>query len=427
MAFNRVSPMFKSRKLFIIIPVLLLLFALGAGASSNNRYLVKSNSGFWKNTFGARHEFSNGFSADLSDWQLRIAKVFGLELEPVMQLEILPDEAETEDVQEQEDASAKPENPGNGNGKGGNKGGGDSDRPVPSDQTPWGVEYVYDDAEIAVTSGGEGVNIAVLDTGVNKDHPDLQRRVQQCKDFTHARRPITDGKCDDKNGHGTHVAGVAVADGGSDGLGVFGLAPEANLWAYKVCGVNGSCWADDISAAIREASDQGAHIINMSLGSDVAVPMINDAINYAQEKGVLVVVAAGNDGPDFGSIDYPAALEYSVSVAAFDQDLEVPDWSSRGINSDTTEFIKEAGDIEFTAPGVGIESTWKDGSYAVLSGTSMATPHITGLAAKLWQFDDEDPAGATRLLLQSLAVDYWDPGVDNDATGFGAPAMPLIP
>ena len=216
MAFNRVQPstMFKSRKLFIIIPVLLLLFALSAGASSNNRYLVKSNSGFWKNTFGARHEFSDGFSADLSDWQLRVARVFGLELEPVMQLEILPDEDDTEEVQEDasEDVSAKPENPGNGNGKGGKKDGGDSDRPVPSDQTPWGVEYVYHDAEIAVTSGGEGVYIAVLDTGVNKDHPDLQRRVQQCKDFTHARRPITDGKCDDKNGHGTHVAGVAVAE-----------------------------------------------------------------------------------------------------------------------------------------------------------------------------------------------------------------------
>lgn len=110
---------------------------------------------------------------------------------------------------------------------------------TPSDQTPWGMQAVYNDPAITATSGGAGVTVAVLDTGAKTNHLDLQRRIAQCKDFT--RGSIRNG-CNDVYGHGTHVAGTIAADGGSDGSGIYGVAPEARLYAYKVCGNSGLCW-----------------------------------------------------------------------------------------------------------------------------------------------------------------------------------------
>lgn len=398
----------------------LLVLALNAQAVSENRYLVKSKSGFWKNTFGARHVFENGFSANLSDWQITLAKVFGIEIESVQLLQILP-----VDVLNLTDSETKAPPSDKGPQKPKPSPTPDAGRIQPTDQTPWGIEYVYDDPAIASTAGGKDVKVAILDTGIYKDHPDLKNRVAQCKDFTYGRAPLKDGKCADDNGHGTHVSGIVAADGGADGLGIYGVAPEAMLLVYKVCDASGSCWADDIAVALRLAADEGANIVNLSLGSNIEVSMISEAIKYAQGKGVMVVAAAGNDGPFFDSIDHPAAHGYSVSVGAFNEEFQVPDWSSRGINSITTQYVKEARDVEFAAPGGRIESTWKDGGYSVLSGTSMSTPHISGLAAKLWQGMGENPAETTRKLLHDLARDIWDVG-DDDATGFGFPTVPDV-
>ena len=404
----------------VFVLVGLLIVVLGAQAESGNRYLVKSNKSFWKNTFNSRHVFEHGFTANLSDWQLKLAKVFNVEVEPIPTLQILsldilqgPELGAPLGMPEvsapKKDNPGKPDRPTKPSNDG---------RIVPSDQTPWGIEAIYDLA-VESTSGGQDVTVAILDTGVNKDHADLVRRITECGDFTHPRLVYRDRKCADLNGHGTHVAGIIGADGGEDGLGIYGVAPEVSIWAYKVCDVSGSCWADDIAGAIRMAADFSVNIINLSVGSDVEIPMVTKAINYAREQGVLVVVAAGNDGPDKGTIDYPAAHEYAMSVGAFDESQQVAEWSSRGINSETTKREKNAGDVEFAAPGVEIESTWKDGGYAKKSGTSMATPFITGLAAKLWS----DTAESTRTLLQNLANDIWDEG-DDDATGFGFPVVP---
>ncbi|MGB7531797.1 MAG: S8 family serine peptidase [Halobacteriota archaeon] len=158
----------------------------------------------------------------------------------------------------------------------------------PSVQKPWGI------VKVNGGSGGAEVKVAVLDTGVYKDHLDLKANIVDCIDAT--KRGIRKG-CADDNGHGTHVAGTILADGGGDGKGIFGVAPEAKLMAIKVCGPGG-CWADDIAAGIRYAADNGANIISMSLGGDAQSRLIKDAIDYAVvEKGVLVVAAAGNDGP----------------------------------------------------------------------------------------------------------------------------------
>lgn len=385
-------------------------FAQGAVTEEDTRYLVKSSSGFWKKSFGVRHEFKEGFTTDLHDWQLRLAKVFGIEVVEVKKLYVL-----------QETEAPKPDN------------GSDIDavkgkptpvpvRAVPSDQVPWGIEVVYGNPLVASTSGGADVNVAVLDTGILQTHPDLKGRIADCKDFTSPKQPVINDKCEDKNGHGTHVAGIIAADGGVDELGIYGVAPEAKIYSYKVCGTNGSCWSDDIAFAIRTASDNKANIINLSLGSDSESSLITDAITYAVSKNVLVVAAAGNDGPDFGTIDYPGANPDVIAVGAFDVNFDVAEWSSRGINSTTTKGVIEKGDIEFAAPGVIIESTWRDGGYVILSGTSMATPHVSGLAAKLWQKSAADPDSATRLLLQKFSQDLASPG-DDDVSGFGFPHL----
>lgn len=377
------------------------------GAEEDTRYLVKSHSVFWKKSFNIRHEFKEGFTADLTDWQLRVAKVFGVETIPVKKLYVL-----TESVSAAEEAI---------DGTKARPGANIPTRALPSDQIPWGIEAIYNyDPNLTKTSGGASVSVAVLDTGVLTTHPDLKNRIAQCKDFTGAKQPIINGKCEDKNGHGTHVSGIIAADGGDDGKGIYGVAPEAKIFAYKVCGTNGSCWSDDIAIAIMAAADEGANIINMSLGSDVESSLIKDAVTHAVGKNVLVVAASGNDGPEIGSIDYPGANPDVVAVGAFDVNLDVVDWSSRGINSTTDADFIDYGDIEFAAPGAVIESTWKDGGYVIMSGTSMATPHVSGLAAALWQKSSLDPDSATRELLRKFSKDLGPAGED-DASGFGFP------
>lgn len=385
---------------YFLVFVLFFGVAFVVRAADDNRYFVKSTSGVWKKYFGARHIVDEGFTTDLSDFQLRFAKIFGLDIEPVKKLYVLPAEV----------AAAQPAR------------GGKIQRAIPVDQVPWGIKMLYDDPFLASTSGGDGVSVAVLDTGVLKTHLDLKNRIKDCKDFSSPRSPLIDGKCDDKNGHGTHVSGIIAADGGNDGLGIFGVAPAANLFAYQVCSASGSCWADDVSAAIRTAADNGANVINLSLGSDSQSSLIYNAIAYASGKNVLVVAAAGNDGPYEGSIDYPAANKEVVGVGALDVNKVIADWSSRGVNSKTTAYVVEDGDIEFAAPGVSVESTWKDGGYAILSGTSMAAPHVSGLAAKLWQKDLLEPAVATRDILHQFSLDLLPLG-DDDDSGWGIPTL----
>lgn len=378
------------KKLVSYLSIISLIGAMAplAGAEGQGRYFVKSSDHALREKHGVQHEFAHGFTADLTESEAVALSASGVELEPVELLRLLD--------HRDGHTSGKP---------------GSGARVVPSDQTPWGIEKVYNDAALTATSGGAGVEVAVLDTGVNKNHLDLKRRVTGCVDFT---RGVRVGSCEDKNGHGTHVAGTVLADGGADGLGVYGVAPEANLLAYKVCGPDGSCWSDDIATAIRYAADNGAEVVSMSLGGNAESTLIRDAVTYAVGSGVLVVAAAGNDGPSLGSIDWPGANPDVVAVGAIDSTETVASWSSRGVNDG--DYIVETQEVELAAPGVSVESAWKDGGYRTISGTSMATPHVSGLAAKLWQ----GSGAATRVHLQSLARDL-DAAGDDPATGFGLP------
>ena len=394
---------------------------MGKAGDENSRYLVKSNNGMLKMMYGVQHNFDNGFTIDLTPKRLKMLKKFGIEVEEVELYHIsgkpgtLCGNGELEPGEKCEIGYTCPSGFTCENCKCVEETAPPERSCYPSTQTPWGIEKVNGG------SGGAGVKVAVLDTGVYKDHLDLKANIVDCKDVT--KRGIRKG-CADNNGHGTHVAGTILANGGGDEKGIYGVAPEAKLMAIKVCGANG-CWGDDIAEAIRYAADNGANIISMSLGGNTQSTLIKDAINYAVGEGVLVVAAAGNDGPSDGSIDYPGANAKVVAVGAIDSAENVASWSSRGINDG--DWTIEEREIEFAAPGVHIKSTWKNGCYNTISGTSMATPHIAGIAARDWQ----GSAGDTRTCLQDLARAYTeningiDYGLDGDdiEAGFGLPII----
>ncbi|MFZ5815872.1 MAG: S8 family serine peptidase, partial [Bacillota bacterium] len=225
--------------------------------------------------------------------------------------------------------------------------------------------------------------------------------ITDCADFSSRRSDFIDGSCDDGHGHGTHVTGTVAAAGGQDGKGIFGVAPDASIYSYKVLADNGFGYADDIARAIMYAADRGANIISMSLGSSSPSSLELDAILYANSKGVLVIAAAGNSGPEADTIGYPAGFKEVVAVASLNPDEVVSYYSSRGIDDgDDTSIVDR--EVEVSGPGRSVISTYKDGAYYTMSGTSMATPHIAGLAAKMWQ----GSASATRSWLVSRAQNH---------------------
>jgi hypothetical protein len=255
-------------------------------------YWVKTDSSILRALFGVRHDFDGYFSAWLNPTQVKFLKLLGIEVEPVQVYRVLgkpicgdgeahpseecgePGLAECPEGSVCIDCKCVAEE--------------DAVTCYPDNQYPWGI------LKVNGGTGGAGIDVAVLDTGVMTDHPDLARRIVDCKDFT--KGPNVKSSCADGNGHGTHVSGTILADGGADGLGIFGVAPEANLMAYKVCSDAGLCWTDDIAAAIDYAAANGAEIISMSLGGDTQSSYIKDAID--RNPGVLYVAAAGNDRRD---------------------------------------------------------------------------------------------------------------------------------
>lgn len=366
--------------------------ALAASSSSaGTRYFVPTTKSFWKGAFGVRHSFADGFTTTLSDFQVKVAKFAGLKPAPVRSFNVL---AET-DAEEVSSAAS------------------------PSEPVGWGVVATRNKVSLSVASGS-GVTIAVLDTGIEQDHPDLAGRIVGCADYTVAEGVPDKEACADENGHGTHVAGILAADGGASGI--TGVAPAADLLISKVCNTEGICFSDDIAVALRAVVDAGANIVVFGMGGERGSSLMSDAIGYAVEEGVLLIAAAGNDGPYEDSLDWPARDARVLAVGALEPDGAVAEFSSRGINTDTDEDSIEDGDIEFAAPGVSIESTNRLHGYAVLSGTSMAAPHVAGLAALLWQTEEEHPAEATRLLLHKYAASVGDPA-DINASGWGFPSF----
>ncbi|MBL6965444.1 MAG: S8 family serine peptidase [Anaerolineales bacterium] len=271
---------------------------------------------------------------------------------------------------------------------------------------------------------GTSVIVAVLDSGIDLDHPDL---IANLIAGYNAINPLTLPQ-DEVDSHGTHVAGVIGAVT-NNGIGIAGSAPAVSIMPVKVCDATGCEW-DWVSAGIIWAVDNGADIINMSLGgvSVAPDPGLVAAVDYAYNNGVTLVAAAGNcdDGDDDGECDswwvnYPALLPNVISVAAVDDTNTTADFSSFWTDP-TVDPVKPEGHmgVDISAPGVGIWSTVWDNDYAGVNwdGTSMATPFVSGVAALLASLPQFDTPAKIREALLSTARDLGPAGWDEDY-GFG--------
>jgi len=239
----------------------------------------------------------------------------------------------------------------------------------------------------AISRGSSNITVAVIDSGVDYTHPDLAANYAGGDDFV-----FGDGDPMDDHGHGTHVAGTIAASINNPtgtpaaGEGVVGVAPNARILAYKVCRSDGTCDDFAIQQAIARAVADGANIINMSLGETQYSQSLNDAVQAAWNAGLVIVAGAGNDGTMVPF--YPAAFDNVISVAAFDEDHRRPSFSNYGSW------------VDISAPGNAIMSTYRMaecgssttpgdmGCYAFNTGTSMATPHVSGAAALVWSRSD---------------------------------------
>ena len=230
---------------------------------------------------------------------------------------------------------------------------------------------------------GYGSTVAVIDTGVDLDHPEFQGRITNGYDFVD-----NDNNADDGNGHGTHVAGTI--GGANDGRGITGVAPDASIMPIRVLGNDGYGYTSDIIAGVYWATDNGADVINLSLGGGGYSQAMADAIAYASNNGSVVVMAAGNSGGR--SPDYPAAhaVDHGIAVGAVNQQKSMAGFSNRA-GTTTLDYV--------TAPGVNIYSSVPGGGYSSFSGTSMATPHVAGLAGLLKSYDNSMSAESIENLI----------------------------
>ncbi|WP_459503160.1 S8 family peptidase [Bacillus sp. C1] len=207
------------------------------------------------------------------------------------------------------------------------------------------------------------VKIAIIDTGVQGSHPDLASKVIYGHDYVD-----NDSQSDDGNGHGTHCAGIAGALTNNN-IGIAGVAPQSSIYAVRVLDNQGSGTLDAVAKGIREAADSGAKVISLSLGASSGGTALQQAVQYAWNKGAVIVAAAGNDGNT--KPNYPAYYNEVISVASTDRLDRKSSFSTYG------------NWVDVAAPGSSIYSTYKGSSYQTLSGTSMATPHVAGVAGLL--------------------------------------------
>lgn len=240
---------------------------------------------------------------------------------------------------------------------------------------PYGIKMIDAPDVWATGEKGNGVVVAILDTGIDTTHPDLKDRIIGGHNFTDDGAPED---FTDRNGHGTHVAGIIGAS--EEGSGVIGVAPEVKFLIVKVLGADGSGSYEGIINGIDYATNwvgangERVRVMNMSLGGSEDVPQMYDAIKRACAKGIAVCVASGNEGDadeSSNEYSYPGYYNECIEVSASDENFKLAPFSN---NNDQVDVI---------APGVNVLSTYMGGQYAKLSGTSMATPHVTGAIALL--------------------------------------------
>ncbi|MFI5361506.1 MAG: S8 family peptidase [Elusimicrobiota bacterium] len=221
----------------------------------------------------------------------------------------------------------------------------------------WGVNRVHAPDAWGATRG-EGVKVVVIDTGLDMTHPDLAGNIKG------GWNAITKtNNFNDDHGHGTHCGGnIAALD---NEIGIVGVAPKADLYGVKVLDANGSGTFDDVIAGMQWAVDNHMEVASMSLGADQGNQALADMVAAMKKGGVTLIAAAGNSG---GAVGFPGGYPEAIAVAAMDSNDLLADFSSRGPQ------------VAEIAPGVNVFSLSKNGGYETMSGTSMATPHVAGLA-----------------------------------------------
>jgi subtilisin family serine protease len=267
----------------------------------------------------------------------------------------------------------------------------------------WNLDMVEAGAAWTTTTGA-GATVAVVDSGVQADHPDLAGRLIAGHDVVE-----NDATPQDANGHGTHVTGIVGAATGN-GIGVAGVAPSARLMPVRVLDEDGSGTADGVAAGIDWARTHGADVINLSLGSEVPIVgatqagVLDAAMRRALDAGIVVVAAAGNNGVPV--CEQPAASAGLVCVGAVDRRGEHALYSSFGSGLG----LVAPGGSALPAAGEGVLSTYPPTGYAELSGTSQATPHVSGVAALLVACGLRGQSAVRRML--ATARDLGTPGPD---------------
>lgn len=267
---------------------------------------------------------------------------------------------------------------------------------APGQVIDWGVSLVQAPQLWQVTKG-EGVKVLVLDTGIDPRHPDLMPNLRKGMNFT--SNLIADYV--DRQGHGSHCAGIIAA--ADNRFGVVGVAPKAELYVGKVLGDDGQGDFNAIVRGIEWGIQERVDIISMSLGCSVDPgPALHNAIRQAHDAGIIIVAASGNENTECG---YPAAYDEVIAVGAVDQAL------------DRAYFSNFGDEVDVAAPGVDILSTYKNGQYAKLSGTSMATPMVAGVLALIVSFAKKNglqvtPDTALNMIAQR-SVDLGNEGRDD--------------
>ena len=272
---------------------------------------------------------------------------------------------------------------------------------IPSDPG-WGNQYgllaIHAPQGWDFTTGSTTEIIAIVDTGVDLGHVDLATKIIPGYDFVN-----NDSLPQDDNGHGTHVAGIAGALS-NNGIGIAGVSWGALIMPVKVLDASGSGSYANVAAGIIWAADNGAKVINLSLGGADPSTVLEEAVNYAYGKGVTVVASAGNSGSN--SILYPARYPHVIAVGATDS------------SNNRASFSNTGSELDVVAPGVGIYSTLMGNNYGTLSGTSMAAPFVSGLAAILMGFPANNSPDVILSEIETTALDLGLPGRD-DLYGYG--------
>lgn len=263
----------------------------------------------------------------------------------------------------------------------------------------YGLDHLEAEAARRVHTGA-GVTLAVLDTGVEGTHPDLSANLRQGAEFLRGTGVSSGNGWTDENGHGTHVAGIAAA--GVNGFGVEGLAPDLAILPVRVLDQNGSGHNSDVAAGIVWATDHGADVINLSLGSPAQDANLQAAVDYARSRGVVVVAAAGDSWFQGNPTIYPAAYDDVIAVAATNQ------YQGRAGFSQSGDWI------DVTAPGEEVVSTYIGNSYESMNGTSMAASFVAASAAMLLGSQPNLTPAQVQERLELTATDLGPLGFDPD-------------